>query len=102
MHGCLTALWITLVLAGVTGFYVTVPLMHSAGAIVTHEFAWRILGALVFAVIAILALAVFAGPALVLMDVRQAVRTIEGRLERGPRGEDIRGPLRFERREPSI
>jgi hypothetical protein len=97
-----TALWITLVLAGVTGFHVTVPLMHSAGAIVTPEFAWRILGALAFAIIAFLVLAVFAGPVLVLMDVRQAVRNIEDRLERRPPEEDIRGPLRFESREPSI
>ena len=96
------ALWIALALACVAGYELTVPLMHSAGAIVTPVFAWRILGALVFVVIAFFFLAAFAGPVLVLMDIRQAVRSIEDRLERGPPQEDMRGPVRFERREPSI
>jgi uncharacterized membrane protein len=92
-------LWLTLTLAGVVGYHVTVPIMNAAGAVLTPEFAWKILGALVFPVIAFLVLAVIIGPFLVLMDVRQAVRNIETRLERG---EDVRKSLPFERREPSI
>jgi hypothetical protein len=92
-------LWLTLPLASVVGYYFTVPIMNAAGAILTPEFAWRILGAFVFPVITFLVLVVFIGPLLILMDVRQAVRNIETRLERG---EDVRKSLPFERREPSI
>ena len=49
-----TALWFTLGLSGVAGYHVTVPLMSYAGAVVTPEFAWKILGALVFSVITFL------------------------------------------------
>jgi len=93
-----TALWLTLTLAGVVGYHVTVPIMNDAGAVLTPEFAWKILGALVFPVIAFLVLAVIIGPFLILMDLRQAVRNIEARLERG---EDVSKSFPFERREPS-
>ncbi|MEX0960759.1 MAG: hypothetical protein WDZ63_15875 [Burkholderiales bacterium] len=92
-------LWLMLAIASVVGYHVTVPIMNAAGATLTPEFAWKILGALVFPVITFLVLAVFIGPLLILMDVRQAVRNIEARLERG---EDVRKSLPFERREPSI
>ena len=94
-----TALWFALALAGVVGYHFTVPVMNAAGAVLTPEFAWKVLGALVFPVITFLVLAAITGPFLILMDVRQAVRNIEARLERG---EDVRGSLPFERREPSI
>jgi len=93
-----TALWLMLTLAGVVGYHFTVPLMNDAGAVLTPEFAWKIFGALVFPVITFLVLAVIIGPLLILMDVRQAVRNIEARLERG---EDVSKSLPFERREPS-
>ena len=93
------ALWFMLAVGGVVGYHVTVTLMNAVGAQLTPEFAWKMLGALVFLVITFLVLAVITGPLLVLMDVRQAVRNIEARLERG---EAVRGSLPFERREPSI
>ena len=97
-----SALWVTLALAGVVGYHVTVDIMDAVGAIPTPVLGWKILGALLFAGIAFLFLAVFAGPVLVLMDVRQAVRTIEARLGCGEQGKDLRGSLAPERREPSI
>jgi len=93
-----TALWLMLILAGVVGYHFTVPIMNEAGAVITPEFAWKILGALVFPVVTFLVLAVIIGPFLILMDVRQAVRNIEARLARG---EDVSKSLPFERREPS-
>ena len=92
-------LWLMLILAGVWGYHETVPIMNAVGAVVSPEFAWKILGALVFPVIAFLVLAVISGPFLILVDVRQAVRNIEARLEGGG---DVRKPLPFERREPSL
>jgi hypothetical protein len=94
-----TALWLTLAIAGVVGYHSTVPLMNAIGAEVTPEFAWKIVGTLVFLVITFLVLAVLTGPALVLIDLRQAVRSIEAKREGGSA---VRASLPFERKEPSI
>lgn len=94
-----TALWFTIAVTAVVGYHVTVPVMSAVGAVLTHEFAWKVLGALVLPVIAFLVLAVLTGPYLILMDVRQAVRSIEARLDRG---EDVRRSPPSDRREPSI
>jgi len=96
------ALWVALALAGLVGYHFTVDIMDAVGAVPTPVLGWKILGGLVFVGIAFLFLAVFAGPVLVLMDVRQVVRSIEARLEQAGRSEDIRGPLAPERKEPSI
>ena len=93
------ALWLTLPLAGVFGYRVTVPILNDAGAVLTNEFAWKICGALVFPFITFLGLVVIFGPFLILVDVRNAVRNIEARLERE---KDVRNPLPLERREPSF
>lgn len=93
------ALWLTLPLASVWGYHVTVPIMNDAGVVLTNEFAWKICGALVFPLIAFLVLAVITGPFLVLVDVRNAVRNIEASLERG---KDVSNLLPLERREPSL
>src|SRR5262245_8848790 len=96
------ALWLALTLAGVVGYHVAVPMLHTAGGIPTNELAWRFLGALLCSVIAFLVLAVFVGPLLLLVDIRQAVRSIEERLERGAPGPDIRfSPPRI-REEPTL
>jgi hypothetical protein len=94
-----TALWITLVLSSVVGYHITVPLMNEMGAVLTHEFTWKILGAIIFPIITFLGVAVIAGPLLVLLDVRKAVRSIEAKLNRG---EEARTSLPTERREPHI
>jgi hypothetical protein len=93
------ALWLMLAVAGLAGYHGTVPLMHAAGAVPTSEFAWQVVGALVFPVVTFLLLAIATGPLLLLVDIRQSVRSIEARLERG---ESDRGSLPFERKEPSI
>jgi hypothetical protein len=93
------ALWLTLTVAVVVGYHVTVPIMNDAGAVLTNEFAWKLCGALLFPVITFLVLAVITGPLLVLVDVRQAVRRIEARLERS---EDVGASLPLERREPTL
>ena len=93
------ALWLMLTFASVLGYYVTVPIMNHAGAILTNEFALKILGALVFPVIAFLLLAAIIGPFLILVDVRDAVRNIEARLEGGG---DVSESLPLQRREPSF
>jgi hypothetical protein len=93
------ALWLTLAIASVVGYHSTVPLMNAIGAEVTPEFAWKILGALVFLVITFLVLAVVSGPALILIDLRQAVRSMEAKQEGGSA---VRASLPSERKEPSI
>jgi hypothetical protein len=90
---------LALALSGVTGYHVAIPLLNYAGAVVAPEFAWKVAGALVFSVLTFVLLAVLAGPFLILLDVRQAVRSIEARLERG---EVVRKSHHYERREPSI
>ena len=93
------ALWLTLLVAGVAGYHLTVPMLNDAGAIVTNEFVWKLLGTLLFPVIAFLGLTVVTGPFLILLDVRQALRDIEARL--GP-GKDVSSSLLFERKEPTL
>ena len=88
-------LWLALTVAGIAGYQVTVPMMYSAGVLPENEFAWKIVGALAFPVIAFLLLVVIYGPVLVLLDLRDAVRNIEAKA----RGEVIsRLP---ERKEPT-
>ena len=94
------ALWFALALSAVVGYQRIVPVMNQAGAIVTPEFVWSILGALVAAVIGFLVLSVIAGPLLILVDIRREVRDIKARLDRGI---DARGGSRpVERIEPTI
>ena len=93
------ALWLTIVLLAVVGYQVTVPVMNAAGAVPTPEFGWKLVGAFVLPVVTFLGLAVVTGPFLILMDVRQAVRSIEARLDREA---NARQTPASERREPSI
>jgi hypothetical protein len=91
------SLWLALALAAITGYQVTVPMMESAGAVLTNEFAWKICGAFVFPVIAFLFLAAIYGPFFILVDLRHAVRSIEARAR-----EEGAGSPPLERREPSF
>jgi hypothetical protein len=70
-------LWFALLVAGVLGYYYTVPALDAAGAIVEHEVVWKISGALFFAVTTFLMLAVLVGPFLMLVDIRKSVRALE-------------------------
>jgi hypothetical protein len=91
------SLWLALALAAITGYQAMVPMMESAGALLTNEFAWKICGAFVFPVVAFLLLAVIYGPLFILVDLRQAVRSIEARAREGGDGSPA-----VERREPSF
>ena len=70
-------LWFMLLISGVTGYYYTVPILKAAGLILENETAWKIYGALFFAIAAFLVLAVLLGPFLVLVDIRKSVRAHE-------------------------
>ena len=71
------SLWFMLLISGVTGYYYTVPILKSARWILENETAWKIYGALFFAMAAFLVLAVVTGPILVLVDIRKSVRALE-------------------------
>ena len=71
------SLWFMLLISGVAGYYYTVPILKAAGAILKNETAWKIYGALFFAVATFLVLAVLTGPFLVLVDIRKSVRALE-------------------------
>jgi hypothetical protein len=73
------SLWFMLLISGVAGYYYTVPLLKAAGGILENETAWKIYGALFFAVATFLVLAVLTGPFLVLVDIRKSVRVLESK-----------------------
>ena len=91
------ALWLTLVLACVAGYHVTVPILEHVGGVPLYPLAWKLFGAVVCPVIAFLVLAVFAGPVLVLLDIRQAVRHAAAKLERGSREREDLPDMRYTR-----
>ena len=69
-------LWFSVLISGVVGYYFTVPILNSTGAILENEVAWKIAGALFFAVATFLMLAVLVGPFLMLVDIRKSVRAL--------------------------
>ena len=71
------SLWFVLAISGVAGYYVAVPMLNAAGWILQNETAWRIYGALLFAVFAFLVSAILTGPFLVLVDIRRSVKALE-------------------------
>ena len=73
------SLWFVLLISGMAGYYYTVPILKAAGGIPENETAWKIYGALFFAIAAFLVLAVVTGPILVLVDIRKSVRALETR-----------------------
>src|SRR5262245_19305768 len=73
------SLWLALAVASITGYQAMVPMMMNAGVLPEYEFAWKIVGALAFPVIAFLILAWITGPLFVLLDLRHAVRDIEAK-----------------------
>ena len=75
------ALWVALSFSAFLGYHFTLPIMNAAGATPSPELAWKILGALFFAVIAFLGLAAVTRPIATLLDIKRAVGSIEARLE---------------------
>jgi len=71
------SLWLMLLIAGVVGYYYTVPMLQAAGAILDNEAEWQIYGALFFVLGTFLIAAVVVGPFLMLIDIRKSVRAIE-------------------------
>ena len=92
--------WFMLLISGVVGYHVTVPILNAAGLILEHETAWKILGALLIPAATFLVLAVFLGPMLVLVDIRNSVRLIETKNGGGAGGSGSGDPP-AERSEPS-
>jgi len=93
------ALWVTLLVASVVGYRAIVPMMQNAGAVLENEVAWKFLGALVFPGLTFLVLAVIIGPILILVDLRNAVRSIEAR---AVPGDELDALLGLGRREPTL
>jgi hypothetical protein len=71
------SLWFMLLIAGVAGYNYTVPILTDAGLILQGEVGWKIIGALLFPVVAFLMAAVVIGPILVLVDIRKSIRAFE-------------------------
>jgi hypothetical protein len=90
------SLWCMLLISGVTGYIYTVEILNSAGWILENETAWKIYGALFFAVTTFLVLAVLTGPLLVLLDIRKTISAFETKNSHGSR------VLPPEPREPSL
>jgi len=95
------SLWFMLLVAGVAGYYLTVPMLHAAGAILENEAVWPLYGALFFAVAAFLVSAVLIGPFLLLVDIRKSVRVLETKSSGSGSGSSGR-PLPAKVREPSL
>ena len=93
-------LWVAIALAAFAGYNITLPVLLSPGAVPTPAVAWQFLGALVLPVITLLILAVFAGPFLLLVDIRHSLRSLEAQMERSQ--DDLRPWVSSKRREPSI
>jgi hypothetical protein len=93
------ALWVSLALAGLAGYNATVPIIQALGGSPYPEFAWKILGACAFLLGAFLLLAVVTGPLLVLLDVRQSLRSIEAKLASN---KSLDGAVQKERKDPTI
>ncbi len=93
------SLWFLLLISGVAGYYYAVPILKDAGWILENEAAWKIGGALFFAVATLLVLAVITGPFLVLVDIRKSLRAA---LETKKSDSSSSKVLRAEPREPSF
>ena len=94
------SLWFMLLISGVAGYYNTVPILNAAGWILENETAWKIYGALFFAVAAFLVLAMLTGPFLVLVDIRKTIRAFETKYGGSSSGSSRVLPA--EPREPSL
>ena len=92
------SLWFVLLISGMAGYYYTVPILKAAGGILENEIAWKIYGALFFALATFLVSAVLTGPFLVLVDIRESVRALETK----DSGSSSSRVLPSEPREPSL
>ena len=93
------ALWASLGLAGLLGYNATIPLFEALGGLPYPEFAWKMLGACASIVIAFLVLAIFAGPLLILLDIRNSVKSIAAKQASREGGDESRTT---ERTEPTM
>ena len=93
------ALWGSLALAGIAGYNATLPFLNGLGVIPSPEFAWQLFGACASILVAFFLLAVIAGPVLILIDIRHAVRSIEAKMVSCKGAEGSRPK---ERTEPTI
>jgi hypothetical protein len=82
-------LWLSLLVSGFIGYYVTVPALRSAGLILANDAASRLGGAVICVVAAFLFLVVWTGPLLLLVDIRRSVRALEANSSDNNRTEDL-------------
>ena len=85
------SLWFMVLIAGIVGYDRTVPVLQAAGAIIEHEAAWKISGAVFFVIVVLCAATVVVGPMLVLLDIRKAVKAFETRNGGGSTGSSSSG-----------
>ena len=92
-------LWLALLMAGVIGYFLIVPLLNSTGAILENEAVWKVYGALFFGVATFLSAAAVIGPFLMLVDIRRAMKALETPRISGGSG---RGAISAEVKEPYL
>ena len=92
-------LWFALLVAGAIGYFLTVPLLSSTGAILENEAVWQIYGALFFAVLTLLSAAAVIGPFLMLVDIRRSLKALETTSNSGG---NRRGAISAEVKEPYL
>jgi hypothetical protein len=92
-------MWVMLLISAIAGYHYTVPILKSAGGIPENETAWRIYGALFFAIATFIVLAVVLGPLLLLVDIRKSVRALEAK---NGGSSSSSGTLPVEPREPFL
>ena len=80
------SLWFALLISGVVGYFATVPILNSAGAILENETVWPFYGVVFFALATFLISAVLIGPFLVLVDIRKSLRALEAKSISGSSG----------------
>jgi len=93
------ALWASLALAGFAGYNATMPLFKALGGSPYPEFVWKILGACASIVVVFFFLAIFAGPLLILLDIRNSVKSIAEKKASREGGNESRPT---ERTEPTL
>jgi hypothetical protein len=73
------SLWLALLLSGVAGYYYAAPLVEAAGWTPKDEAGWRVWATFASVLGMFWVLTVFAGPVLVLLDIRKSMRALEAK-----------------------
>jgi len=90
-------LWLAILLSSVAGYHYAAPILKSIGLVIEPHVGGKIVGALIFALVAFLMSAVVMGPILVLCDIRKSIRSLEER-----KRSFAAWAQRVERKEPTL